>query len=406
MAPKLKKNQKKKPPKKSPAESYLADDENFHKFSSQLAKMGLALRDITSDGNCCFRALSDQLQGTEEHHADYRRRVCLYMKQHRGQFEPFVAALIEDDDDDDDDEKSSQVVVMGRTRQASKQLRSQLDSFDLYIKHLEESGTYADNGCLVAFARLYQVDINIHQLDLDIWTIHGTDMTLTTTSSSSKDNKRNPIPQIHLSYHNGEHYSSIRPIGDNSNKPTSIYFAENRKKSTPTTASAASRFRDDDDDDFADYPFYSNDNNEDCNNNFLSAAAALNETNASSFSLDHKIEQIIEITKCFDISLIKSKLDENENNVDLTIDAVINSNNNNDNDSTDVEDKPKTRPVKSDKKNEKKERQMERQRLKVLEQRERQPQLNTTAQKNLVRVDELEEKKVNTNNLNVQTKSI
>jgi OTU domain-containing protein 3 len=232
-------------------------------------------------------------------------------------------------------------------------------------------------------------------------------MTLTTTSSSSKDNKRNPIPQIHLSYHNGEHYSSIRPIGDNSNKPTSIYFAENRKKSTPTTASAASRFRDDDDDDFADYPFYSNDNNEDCNNNFLSAAAAaLNKTNASSFSLDHKIEQIIEITKCFDISLIKSKLDENENNVDLTIDAVINSNNNNDNDSTDVEDKPKTRPVKSDKKNEKKERQMERQRLKVLEQRERQPQLNTTAQKNLVRVDELEEKKVNTNNLNVQTKSI
>lgn len=82
--------------------SYLAEDENFQKFSAQLSKLGLELRDITGDGNCCFRALSDQMQGTEAHHLDYRKRVCQYMRQSREEFEPFVAALIDDEDQSGD----------------------------------------------------------------------------------------------------------------------------------------------------------------------------------------------------------------------------------------------------------------------------------------------------------------
>lgn len=78
--------------------SYLAEDENYQKFSAQLARLGLELRDITGDGNCCFRALSDQMNGTEAHHLEYRKRVCQYMRQSRDEFEPFVAALIDDDD--------------------------------------------------------------------------------------------------------------------------------------------------------------------------------------------------------------------------------------------------------------------------------------------------------------------
>lgn len=78
--------------------SYLAEDNNYTNFSAQLARLGLELRDITGDGNCCFRALSDQMHGTEEHHIEYRKRVCQYMKQSREEFEPFVAALIDEEE--------------------------------------------------------------------------------------------------------------------------------------------------------------------------------------------------------------------------------------------------------------------------------------------------------------------
>jgi OTU domain-containing protein 3 len=187
--------------------SYLAEDLNYKPFTTQLNKLGLQLRDITGDGNCCFRALSDQLEGAEGQHLEYRRRVCQYIRQNRDEFEPFIAALIEDDDADNKAEK--------------KKPNRRLDAFDNYIRNLETPGTYADNGCLVAFARLYQVTINIHQLDLPIWTIQGV--------NPSKKN-------LHLAYHNGEHYSSIRRQGDTSNTPTEINFGSSSRNSSRGTA--------------------------------------------------------------------------------------------------------------------------------------------------------------------------
>lgn len=115
-------------------DSYLADDNNFEKFSKQLAQIGLELRDITGcvatfskyfkfnkfanycnfyktrlksyffllayfftrDGNCLFRALSDQLDGNEGNHALYRQQVCDYMRKNRADFEPFVVGLFEE----------------------------------------------------------------------------------------------------------------------------------------------------------------------------------------------------------------------------------------------------------------------------------------------------------------------
>lgn len=131
--------------------SYLAEDENFQKFSTQLARLGLELRDVTGDGNCCFRALSDQMNGNESNHLEYRKRVCTYMRQNREEFEPFVAALI---DDEDEQQQQSNVSSVELNR---KLFNRKLDAFEKYIKNLEQAGTYADNGCLVAFARLYQV---------------------------------------------------------------------------------------------------------------------------------------------------------------------------------------------------------------------------------------------------------
>eukprot|EP00123_Amoebidium_parasiticum_P022622 comp91289_c0_seq1/m.48560 comp91289_c0_seq1/g.48560 ORF comp91289_c0_seq1/g.48560 comp91289_c0_seq1/m.48560 type:complete len:349 (-) comp91289_c0_seq1:15-1061(-) len=134
------------------------------KFSSQLQPLGLRLKEVLGDGNCLFRAFADQIEGDEEQHAVYRRKVVEYMKAHRADFEPFV----EDD-----------------------------VPFDKHISDLAEDGTFGGNDSIVAFARLMGVNVSIHQLDAPRWNI------------ATDNDTRKPV--VHLAYHNYEHYSSVRP---------------------------------------------------------------------------------------------------------------------------------------------------------------------------------------------------
>ncbi|KAJ8319790.1 hypothetical protein KUTeg_001377 [Tegillarca granosa] len=145
-------------------ESYLADDENFPSFSAQLAKIGLQLRDIPGDGNCLFRALGDQLEGHGRNHYKHRFDVANFMMEHRTDFEPFV----EDD-----------------------------VPFDRHVNHLKNIGVYAGNDAIVAFARLHQLSVVIHQLGAPFWLIQGC------------QNPNSNTRQLHIAYHNGDHYSSV-----------------------------------------------------------------------------------------------------------------------------------------------------------------------------------------------------
>jgi OTU domain-containing protein 3 len=52
--------------------------------------MGLYAASTIGDGNCLFRALSDQLYGTESRHFQLRRDVCDWIEQHKTRYEPFV----------------------------------------------------------------------------------------------------------------------------------------------------------------------------------------------------------------------------------------------------------------------------------------------------------------------------
>lgn len=76
------------------------------------------------------------------------------------------------------------------------------------MSDLSRPGTYAGQDALVAFARLHNVNIIIHQLNRPLWKIQGTE--------------ENDVPELHLSYHNGEHYSSVRRFGDIANTPAGI----------------------------------------------------------------------------------------------------------------------------------------------------------------------------------------
>ena len=120
---------------------HMANDfDDFSSLNTQLGTLGLTLKQIPGDGNCLFRALGDQLHGNSNDHFLYRTKVVNYMRQNREDFEPFV----EDD-----------------------------ISFDSHLSSLAESGTFAGNDSIVAFARLHDITVVIHQLNKPLWQIHG-----------------------------------------------------------------------------------------------------------------------------------------------------------------------------------------------------------------------------------------
>ena len=106
------------------------------------------------------------MEGHQENHFKHRCDVVDYRVKHRNMFEPFV----EDD-----------------------------IPFNRYISWLRKKGTHAGNDTIVAFAKLHHLNVAIHQLDQPILMIHGAkDSTIT--------------QELHIAYHNGERYSSVRRI--------------------------------------------------------------------------------------------------------------------------------------------------------------------------------------------------
>lgn len=151
------------------------EEEEFVSFTNQLQALGLKLREVPGDGNCLFRALGDQLEGHSRNHLKLRRETVEFMIAQRHDFEPFV----EDD-----------------------------VPFEKHVASLGKSGTFAGNDAIVAFARNHGVTVVIHQVNAPLWQIRGSEK---------------PIGrELHIAYRHGEHYDSVRRIGDNSESPAHL----------------------------------------------------------------------------------------------------------------------------------------------------------------------------------------
>ena len=83
-----------------------------------------------------------------------------------------------------------------------------LGEFLLTVQELSKLSTYGGNDSIVAFARNHGVNVVIHQLNEPRWVIYGEECS-----------KNGQVRELHISYHNGEHYSSVRHISDNSAEP-------------------------------------------------------------------------------------------------------------------------------------------------------------------------------------------
>ncbi|CAG0894070.1 unnamed protein product [Darwinula stevensoni] len=206
-------------------------DDSFVSVNKQLSPLGLMLREIPGDGNCLFRALGDQLDGHTMNHLTHRRETAEYMKEHRPDFEPFV----EDD-----------------------------ITFDKHVESLGEPGTYAGNDAIVAFARRHNVIVVIHQLNAPLWKVHG---------------GKKGAKEIHIAYHNGDHYNSVRRIGDHSDSPANVRIGS---------------------------PTPENDGND--------------EVNLSGLSEMEKY--VMEHTNCMDPINVRQALEDNEYDVEATVDFL------------------------------------------------------------------------------------
>ena len=140
------------------------------KLKHQLAMFGLDIKEVKGDGNCLFRAISDQISGNEDMQEELRQAAVSHIQAEKFDFEPFI----EDD-----------------------------EPFDDYIRRMSRSGTWGGNLELQALSQYLQVNIQIHRADEPIWEIM---------------NFHN-VRSIHLSYQDGDHYNSVRLKGDLSNEP-------------------------------------------------------------------------------------------------------------------------------------------------------------------------------------------
>ena len=138
------------------------------KFKDQLGKQYLKVKEIGGDGNCLFRALSDQLHGEETHHDVLRANAVQHIRDNK----EFFVHYIEDD-----------------------------ETIEEYCNDMAKSGEWGGQIEMTALATALGFNIIVHQVD----------------HPSMAQILNDPItdfPIVHISYHLGEHYNSVRRIDD------------------------------------------------------------------------------------------------------------------------------------------------------------------------------------------------
>ncbi|KAF8723218.1 hypothetical protein AX14_009394 [Amanita brunnescens Koide BX004] len=187
--------------------------ENTQALNQQLTALGLYAVQTLGDGNCLFRALSDQYYGSDSKHAQVRQDICDWIATHHSRYAPFV-----------DDERG----------------------IDTHLRCMRQHGTYGGHMELSAFAHFTQRNIKVIQPGLVYvieWNAGGDPDDALKDNGHTDDNpadarerrkqrrerikeKKHAPPTliddehddslihstIYVAYHDWEHFSSIRNL--------------------------------------------------------------------------------------------------------------------------------------------------------------------------------------------------
>ncbi|KAK9324843.1 NADP-dependent oxidoreductase domain-containing protein [Lipomyces orientalis] len=165
-----------------------------------LALQGLYASAITGDGNCLFRALSDQLYGSPDRHTHLRTEVVQFLRDNKAQFISFLPAASAYHGTSGASRKSARRAATGPS--AGGQPTEKM--WETYLDMMTKDGVYGDNLEIVAFAKRFNVDVKIHLADF-AYVVSG-------ESSNNSESAGTPRKVLHVAYHQWEHYSSIRNI--------------------------------------------------------------------------------------------------------------------------------------------------------------------------------------------------
>ncbi|RXW13398.1 hypothetical protein EST38_g12456 [Candolleomyces aberdarensis] len=156
-------------------------------LASQLRALGLYPADTLGDGNCLFRALSDQLYGSESRHAFLRGSICDFIHTNKARYEPFC-----------EDERG----------------------LGVHLRCMRENGTYGGHLELSAFAHMSKRDVKVVQPGL-VYVIEwaaGLDEEEKGKEwrKRRKEEEKEGLPMsegsVYVAYHDWEHFSSIRNL--------------------------------------------------------------------------------------------------------------------------------------------------------------------------------------------------
>ncbi|ONM12339.1 SEC-C motif-containing protein / OTU-like cysteine protease family protein [Zea mays] len=242
-APKLRKLPKRDADKKLGKKGDMAE------FRAQLDSLGLKIVQVTADGNCFFRAMGDQLEGDEEEHMKYRDMVVDYIVKHREEFEPFIEDEV---------------------------------PFEEYCNSMLKDGTWAGHMELQAASLLTRRNICIHMLNSPRWYINNF-------------SGREATNMVHLSYHHGEHYNSVRLREDPCQGPAMPVVIKLQTDSNISNT----------------------------NNNAQTKAKEVKKSSHRSTYDDTSVKLVMAGTGCSDIAIAEHVLGEMDGDVDAAIEYLI-----------------------------------------------------------------------------------
>ena len=139
-------------------------DEIDEKFKQHLESLGYFIREVRGDGNCLFRAVSEQMEGNENNFVEYREKCINYIKENKDTFAPFI----EDD-----------------------------EPIDKYIERMSKNSEWGGNLEIYALSMVLEANFYIY--------IHEHPMYIVKNFEKPKKN-------VMLTYHDGKHYNSLRKL--------------------------------------------------------------------------------------------------------------------------------------------------------------------------------------------------
>ncbi|RAL65591.1 hypothetical protein DID88_005265 [Monilinia fructigena] len=156
-----------------------------------LKENGLVIHKIEADGNCLFRALSDQLYGHSEDHLKIRRDIVEQMRANPDEYKPYFAVGFV---------KRNAGRKAARTGPVDSQAASDAEleeKFQAYLVKMSRPHTWSDETELKAFVQEYKVDVTVWYPS---WKL-----------TFSAEHDKTPQVQVQITFNeNASHYSSVR----------------------------------------------------------------------------------------------------------------------------------------------------------------------------------------------------